>query len=82
MSWKEVSYLVKKSEEEFIDKWNRTRYICYSIIQSQSTSRLEPKDIMTFPWEVEEGVKPSNVKSKEELIKYALDLENKLNNGR
>lgn len=86
MTLQEASYIIKKNEDEYIDRWNQTRYIAYAIIQSQSTKALTPTDIIEFPWERE--FKP--VKSKEEieserqkLIQYALDQEKKLNsNGR
>ena len=83
MTSNEASYIIKKSEDDFIDKWNRTRYIVYSVIQSQSTTSLQPTDVLKFPWEDNESpILPS--KTKEELIKHGLEMEKKLNinNGR
>lgn len=74
----EASYIIKKKEEEYINEWNQTRFICYSIIQSQSTKKLEPTDVLRFPWDEKETISPT--KTKEELIQYALDMEKKLNN--
>lgn len=77
----EASYIIKKSEDDFVDKWDQTRYIAYAIIQSQSTKKLTPSDILTFPWEKKDSGESPPVKSKEDLIKHALDMENKLNNN-
>lgn len=74
----EASYIIKKHEEEFINQWNQTRYIVYSIIQSQSTKLLTPTDILKFPWE-EKEVENLPVKSKRDLIQYAKEMEKILN---
>lgn len=77
----EASYVIKNKEDEFVNNWNQTRYICYSIIQSQSTSKLKPSDIIKFPWEDnnEDDILPK--KSKDELRKKALELEKIMNNN-
>ena len=36
--------------------WEQTRTICYITAQCQSTKKLDPKDMMTFPWEKVEKV--------------------------
>ena len=75
---KEASYIIKNKEDDFVNGWNQTRYICYSIIQSQSTEKLKPSDIMKFPWEDhDEIIIPT--KSKQELIDYALEQEKIMN---
>lgn len=40
----------------FLDKpdWERTRLAVYTNVQINSKKKLEPTDIMTFPWENEE----------------------------
>lgn len=79
----EASSLIKRKEEDFIDKWNQTRYIVYSVIQSQSTNELNPQDILKFPWEKEDIVE-TKTKTKEELLIHAKQMElvlNKNNNN-
>ena len=81
MTMKEASYIIKKNEEDYINNWNQTRYICYSIIQSQSTTSLLPTDVLKFPWdetknEIQEKIP---IKSKEELIAHSLEMEKKIN---
>lgn len=80
MSFSEASYIIKKSEEKYMNDWNQTRFICYSVLQSQSTKTITPTEVLTFPWEKkpEESVNLP-VKSKEELIKHALEMQKQLN---
>jgi len=74
----EVEALIKRKEEDYINGWNQTRYIVYSVIQSQSTKSLSPTDVLEFPWEKIDT--PSvNTKSKEELLQHALDMEKIIN---
>jgi len=79
MNINEVTYIIKKHEDDFIDRWNQTRYIAYSVIQSQSSTSLTPQDILKFPWEKKPEEIKIPVKSKEELIKHSLEMEKKLN---
>jgi len=83
MTMNEASYIIKNKEDDFVNHWNQTRYICYSIIQSQSTSKLKPSDVIKFPWEDNEEKEtriPDN-NSKERLRNMALELEKQFNNN-
>ena len=84
MNLNEASYIIKKNEDDYIDSWNKTRFIAYSIIQSQSTTSLLVTDVMKFPWEDDDKeILPT--KSIEELRKYSLEMEknnNKKNGSR
>lgn len=46
------------------ESWEQTRSISYVTAQVQSRKPLDPKDIMTFPWEKEAT---PHIDSKEEL---------------
>lgn len=74
----EASYIIKKSEDEFVDKWSQTRYIAYAIIQSQSTKKLKPTDILEFPWEKSPTTTMTTL-SKEDLVKHAQQMEKIMN---
>lgn len=67
MCYDEAEALIKKSEEEYIKEWNQIRYICYSNGSNQ----------FTFPWENED--EKLQVKTKEQLQEYALELEKRMN---
>lgn len=80
MSVNEASYIIKKSEENYMNDWNKTRYIMYSVLQSQSTTIITPSDVLEFPWEKKkEEISNLPVKTRDELIKHALEMQNKLN---
>lgn len=54
----------------------------YSVIQSQSTKKIDPLDVMKFPWEKEKEEKTIVTKEqREELIKKSKEIEKKLNNN-
>lgn len=75
----EASYVIKKTEDDFVDKWSQTRYIAYAIIQSQSTKKLKPTDILEFPWEKKPSTTTMTTLSKEELVKHAQQMEKIIN---
>jgi hypothetical protein len=81
MSMIEASYIIKKSEDDYINKWNQTRYIVYSVIQSQSTTSLTPTDVLKFPWDEKPIEVNTPVKSKAELIAHALEMEKIINSN-
>lgn len=75
----EASYVIKKTEDDFVDKWSQTRYIAYAIIQSQSTKKLKPTDILEFPWEKKPSTTIMTTLSKEDLVKHAQQMEKIIN---
>jgi hypothetical protein len=77
MSYDEAEALLRNKEDDFVNQWNQTRYICYSIRQSQTTILLKPSDILSFPWE-NEGQQPIS-KTKAELIQYAQEQQKTMN---
>lgn len=44
--------------------WEQTRYQCYTTLQSQSSKKLSPEDIMSFAWDKSE--KKNTTVTKEE----------------
>ncbi len=74
----EAFYIIKRSDDEYKNKWDQTRYIVYSIIQSQSTKSLIPQDVLKFPWD-EKIIVPT--KSKAELLKHAKEMESMINDA-
>jgi len=35
------------------DEWERTRFLAYSVLQSQSKKKMKPTDIIKFKWDNE-----------------------------
>jgi len=76
----ELSAIIKRSEDEYINKWNQTRFIAYSVIQSQSTEEVSIEDIMKFPWEETVDIKNVDTEENRERLKaHALEMQKKLN---
>lgn len=51
----EVQSIIENLEYYERGDWERTRFLSYTNIQSQSSKRLKPQDILQFPWEKEES---------------------------
>lgn len=47
----EVRSLLQYSYYRDKESWEQSRLIAYITAQTQSTKRMKPTDIMTFPWE-------------------------------
>lgn len=45
--------------------WEQARYICYTTVQSQSTKKLKPEDIMNFTWDKKEEKRTTTVTKEE-----------------
>lgn len=58
--------------------WEQTRTICYITAQCQSTKKLDPKEMMTFPWEKVEKVEDTQ-EEREELEKEMKEWEKIMN---
>jgi hypothetical protein len=51
MQMYEVRSLLQYSYYRDKESWEQSRLIAYITAQTQSTKRIKPTDIMTFPWE-------------------------------
>jgi ssRNA-specific RNase YbeY (16S rRNA maturation enzyme) len=51
MQMYEVRSLLQYSYYHDKEAWEQSRLIAYITAQTQSTKRIKPTDIMTFPWE-------------------------------
>ena len=56
MEWYEIEALIENLWMRNKESWEQTRTIGYITAQCQSTKQLNPKDMMTFPWEKVEKV--------------------------
>lgn len=43
----------EKTEREFQAGWERTRWLASIVANSFSSKRIQPRDLMRFPWEGE-----------------------------
>ena len=51
----EVQDIISNLEYYARPEWERTRFQSYCNIQMNSSKRLSPTDLITFPWEKEES---------------------------
>ena len=51
MEWYEIEALIENIWMRNKESWEQARTIGYITAQCQSTKQLNPKDMMTFPWE-------------------------------
>lgn len=58
----------KQTESLEHASWERTRFMCMSILQPYSKKVLTPKDVMAFPWDNEQSSEEEKPK-KEELTR-------------
>jgi len=71
-----MDYIHLKDKES----WEQTRTISYITAQCQSTKPLDPKDIMSFPWETESEKHEDTPEDIEMMMSEMKKYENKLNN--
>ena len=71
---------------KYLDKneWERTRLSIYSNVQMNTKKKLQPKDILTFPWESEpkEVNKEISKEDIERLKEKSKLISEKINNGK
>lgn len=49
----EVQSIIENLEYNERGDWSRTRFLAYCNIQKNSTKRISPQDLISFPWENE-----------------------------
>lgn len=49
----EISMFADSLEDAEREEWEHTRFLAYSVFQSQSTKKLKPTDIIKFKWDNE-----------------------------
>lgn len=62
------------------ESWEQCRMISYMTAQVNTSKELDPKQIMTLPWEGDVTEQLDSV-SMEDMMKEMKDIENKLNNN-
>jgi hypothetical protein len=78
MSFREVNYIIKESNNKYITGWEQTRFICYvnSLIAGNENYE-RPSDMFSFPWEKieqEEDTRDPEI-IKQELLEMAMNCQ-------
>lgn len=69
MKFYELKPILKNLNVSVKNDWEIARQICYAVVQSQSSKKIKPSDIMQFPWDKDykESPRMQNVKMTKEL---------------
>ena len=51
MTFAEMSDYLEGMEKNNQDEWEKIRMLMYTIVQVNNTDRIEPNDVISFPWE-------------------------------
>lgn len=78
MDWYEIEALIENLWMRDKTSWEQTRTISYITAQCQSTKQLNPKDMMTFPWEKEAKVEDTQ-EERDEIWREMKEWEKILN---
>lgn len=55
MTLDEVDAYLEGWEEERHERWEMVRRIAHSVFQCQSTRQISPEDVISFPWDDQDG---------------------------
>lgn len=58
MRYYELKPILNNLNVSVKNDWEVARQICYSVVQSQSSKKIKPSDIMQFPWDKDYKDKP------------------------
>lgn len=73
MNWNEVKLLLNEMEVNNRDSWEQTRLIMWSVIQSQSSKKIKPIDVLPLSWDKVKDT-PEVTREDVEAFKQRLNL--------
>ncbi len=76
----EIRTILESRQYRFRDEWDRFRTTSYIIAQANSTEKISPEDIISFPWDKKTIVETSE-DDLERLRKKAQERINQYNTG-
>ena len=72
----------KEKEYEIHDGWERTRMHASICIQPHVRKKVQPKDLMKFPWDEKKKKQDKPIPSRAEAMKQYNDLMERLNKNK
>ena len=75
----EIDSLIENMWMKNKESWEQTRTVGYITAQCQSTKRLDPKELMSFPWEGDSHTEEITDDERKEILKEMKEMESKLN---
>lgn len=56
MNWEDVRILLDEMEVNSRDSWEQTRLMMWATLQSQSSKKIKPCDVLPFSWDQKDTV--------------------------
>ena len=75
----EVETLIENLWRKNKESWEQTRTVGYITAQCQSTKKIDPQEMMPFPWESDSQSEEITDDERKDILKEMKDMENKLN---
>lgn len=79
MNFYEIETLIENLWMKNKESWEQTRVQAYITAQTQSTKKLDPKELMSFPWEGDSQTDEITDDERKEILKEMKEMEDKLN---
>ena len=79
MNFYEIETLIENLWMKNKESWEQTRVQAYITAQTQSTKKLDPKELMSFPWEGDSQTEDITDDERKEILKEMKEMEDKLN---
>lgn len=75
----EIEALIENMWMKNKTSWEQTRTVGYITAQCQSTKKIDPKQMMSFPWESDSQTEEITAEEREEILKEMKAMEDRLN---
>lgn len=75
----EIEALIENLWMKDKTSWEQTRTVGYITAQCQSTKKIDPKQMMSFPWEGDNSDEEITADEREEILKEMKAMEDRLN---
>lgn len=75
----EIEALIENLWMKDKTSWEQTRTVSYITAQCQSTKKIDPKQMMSFPWESDSQTEEITAEEREEILKEMKAMEDRLN---
>lgn len=79
MQFYEVETLIENLWRKNKESWEQTRTVGYITAQCQSAKKINPQEMMPFPWESDGQSEEITDDERKDILKEMKDMENKLN---
>lgn len=79
MQFYEIECLIENMWMKDKTSWEQTRTVGYITAQCQSTKKIDPKQMMSFPWESDNSDEEITADEREEILREMKAMEDRLN---